>query len=291
MAHAVETTREDITDESSSSDSEWEYRGTMVLQAKKNTHSNIAPKGGKDEVKMLIDSGCDTLAIMKRRDGYDWRPAKMMVNEATEGNTTLVGCKGKVELEFPMGGRLAVSDAIYSKDFRHNLCGTSTLGKAGFSTLMHEGKVLLIEAKSMGELPKTWKVRACEGVDRHTGLPFIVMKRLPPKRTKMVLEKETRQKGEDVTQVKQMNTFWRSYKETKTPINLAKTYQAQSSRAMGGEEFQARSLKQREEEKLKKVKGEEWPEKTLTSRKRQGFLGNSSGNGRTRLHVPPRFIC
>ncbi len=74
----------------------------------------------------------------------------MVVNEATEGRTTLVGCEGKVELEFPMGGKLAVIDAMYSTNFRHNLCGTSTLGKVGFSTLMREGKVFLIDVKSMG---------------------------------------------------------------------------------------------------------------------------------------------
>ena len=133
MAHAVETTNEDSMDESSSQSdgSEWEYRGTMVLQSKGNARSNTLPKEKKDEVRLLIDSGCDTLALMHKSDGFDWRSAKMVVNEATEGR------------------KLAVSDAIYSKDFRHNLCGPSTLGTAGFSTLMHEGKVFLIEAKSM----------------------------------------------------------------------------------------------------------------------------------------------
>jgi hypothetical protein len=247
---------------------------------------------------MLIDSGCDTLAMMERSDGFDWQPAKMMVNEATEGRTTLVGCKGKVELELPMGGKLAVSDAIYSKDFRHNLCGTSTLGKAGFSTLMHEGKVYLIEAKSMGGLPKEWKVRACEGVDRDTGLPFIVMKKQPPRRTPTVLTKETRQKGGEVTRAKQINAIWRSRQETPTPINLAKSDPGKKvSRedcAMRGEEFHARSWKPRKEEKLKEFNRHlinTVVEKALMSSKLQGCQGNSSGNGRARLHVPPRFSC
>ena len=242
MAHAVKTTHEesDSMDESSSQSdgSEWEYRGTMVLQSKQKAHSNTLPKVKKDEVRLLIDSGCDTLAMMHRRDGFDWRPGKMKVNEATEGRSTLVGCKGQVELEFPMGGKLAVSEAIYSKDFRHNLCGTSTLGKAGFSTLMHEGKVFLIDAKSMGELPKAWKVRACEGVDRDTGLPFIVMKRQKPKRVDAALKKEAKQKKEDATQVKQRNASWRSHREDSTPINLAKSYPerkvSRGDSAMGG---------------------------------------------------------
>ena len=236
MAHAVETTNEDSMDESSSQSdgSEWEYRGTMVLQSKGNARSNTLPKEKKDEVRLLIDSGCDTLAMMHRCDGFDWRPTKMRVNEATEGKSTLVGCKGQVELGFPMGGKLAVSEAIYSKEFRHNLCGTSTLGKAGFSTLMHEGKVFLIDAKSMGELPKAWKVRACEGVDRDTGLPFIVMKRQPPKRVDAVPKKEDRQKREDVTQVKQINAF----RHQDAPTSLAKSYPewnvSRGNSAMGG---------------------------------------------------------
>ena len=296
--NAVQTGYDESTDEStdgsSSDDSAFEYRGTMVLQSKTKARSNTFPKSGKDEVRMLIDSGCDTLAMKERSKGYDWEPAKMMVNEATEGKTTLVGCKGKVELELPMGGKLAVSDAIYSKDFRHNLCGTSTLGKAGFSTLMHEGKVFLIEAKSMGKLPKTWKVRACEGVDRETGLPFIVMKKPPPKRAETVLKKETRKKGGGVTQIKQTNEFWRSSQEIPTRINLAKSYpERKVSRkgcAMGGGEFQARSRKPCEEEKLKKLINTV-VEKARMSSKLQGCLGNSSGDGRTRLHVPPRFNC
>jgi hypothetical protein len=357
MAHAVKTTHEesDSMDESSSQSdgSEWEYRGTMVLQSKQKAHSNTLPKVKKDEVRLLIDSGCDTLAMMHRRDGFDWRPGKMRVNEATEGRSTLVGCKGQVELEFPMGGKLAVSEAIYSKDFRHNLCGTSTLGKAGFSTLMHEGKVFLIDAKSMGELPKAWKVRACEGVDRDTGLPFIVMKRQKSKRVGAALKKEAQQKKEDATQVKQRNASWRSHREDSTPINLAKSYPerkvSRGDSAMGGEEFRARAGKLREEEELKEfkkgqeqqrkfrtqgMKTESLPSKptddrqkgvqsaeeaqsekmvdtrlrgekqrtdghsintavmeTLMSRKLQWRLGNSSGNGRTRLLVPPRFSC
>ena len=79
-----------------------------------------------------------------------------------------------------MGGKLEVQGAIFSKNFRHNLIGTWTLGHAGISTLMHEGKVYLIDEKSVGQLPERWKIRACEGVDRETGLPFITMKRVKP---------------------------------------------------------------------------------------------------------------
>jgi hypothetical protein len=264
------------TDESSSDESEWEYRGTMVLQSKKNSHNTLPKggkaKGGKDEVKLLIDSGCDTLAMMHRSDGFDWRPAKMMVDEATEGRTTLVGCKGKVELEFPMGGKLAVSDAIYSKDFRHNLCGTSTLGKAGISTLMHEGKVFLIEAKSMGELPNAWKVRACEGVDSDTGLPFIVMKRQPPRQEGTALEKEVRQKREDVTRVKQKNASWRR-QEASTPINSTKRERKVSRKgwAMGEEELRARSRQPPKEEEMRFKGGERPKEINAIWRSHQGY--------------------
>jgi hypothetical protein len=117
---------------------------------------------------------------------------------------------------------------------------------------MHEGKVFLIDAKSMGELPKTWKVRACEGVDRDTGLPFIVMKRQLPKRADTVLKKEARQKREDATQVKQKNA----------PINSAKIYSerkvSRKGWAMGREEYRDRQTPPKEEE-LKRFKGRERP--------------------------------
>jgi hypothetical protein len=271
MAHAVVTEYDDDTDESTSDDGkhdggEWEYRGTMVLQSNNNARSNTLPKEKQDEVRLLIDSGCDTLALKHRRDGFDWRSAKMVVNEATEERTTLVGCEGKVELELPMGGILAVSDAIYSKNFRHNLCGTSTLGKAGISTLMHEGKVFLIDAKSMGQLPKTWKVRACEGVDRDTGLPFIVMKRQLPKKADTVLEKEARQKREETTRVKQRNASWRSRQEAPTPIYSAKSYPerkvSRKGGAVGEEEFLARARNPPKEKEMKRQKGQERPKET-----------------------------
>jgi hypothetical protein len=162
-----------------------------------------------------------------------------------------------------MGGKLAVSDAIYSKNFRHNLCGTSTLGKAGLSTLMHEGKVFLIDAKSMGQLPKTWKVRACEGVDRDTGLPFIVMKRQLPKKADTVLKKEARQKREAATQVKQKNNSWRSQQVASTPIKSAKSYPQRKVSLKGGgmgeEETRTRSQKPPKEEEIERLKGRERP--------------------------------
>jgi hypothetical protein len=99
---------------------------------------------------------------------------------------------------------------------------------------MHEGKVFLIDAKSMGELPKTWKVRACEGVDRDTGLPFIVMKRQLPKKADTVLKKEGRQKREDATQVKQRNASWRNHQEAPTPIKSAKSYPERKVSRKGG---------------------------------------------------------
>jgi hypothetical protein len=52
-----------------------------------------------------------------------------------------------------LSGKLEVQGAIFSKNFRHNLIGTSTLGHAGISTLMHEGKVYLIDEKSVKQLP------------------------------------------------------------------------------------------------------------------------------------------
>jgi hypothetical protein len=67
---------DDTVDESLSEDSEREYRGTMVLQTKVvNAHEH-------GEVRLMIDSGCDALAMIDQKDGYDLRPARVLVNEA-----------------------------------------------------------------------------------------------------------------------------------------------------------------------------------------------------------------
>ncbi len=97
----------------------------MVLQTKVVNANAISSTHEHGEVRLMIDSGCDALAMIDQKDGYDLRPARVLVNEATEGSTATVDCKGNVDLELPMGG------AILSKNFRHNLIGTSTLGQAG----------------------------------------------------------------------------------------------------------------------------------------------------------------
>ena len=99
-----------------------------------------------------------------------------------------------------------MKDVIFSKTFRHNLIGTSTLGQAGVSTLLHEGKVYLIEAGSMGELPQEWKIRACEGIDCNTGLPFVTMKRSKPQvGANTMLSRETQERQDDVARARDIN--------------------------------------------------------------------------------------
>jgi hypothetical protein len=214
---------DDTVDESLSEDSEPEYRGTMVLQTKVVNANAISSTHENGEVRLMIDSGCDALAMIDQKDGYDLRPARVLVNEATEGSTATVDCKGNVDLELPMGGKLEVKGAIFSKNFRHNLIGTSTLGQAGISTLMHEGKVYLIDEKSVKQLPKNWKIRACEGVDRETGLPFITMKRVKPLWANTAQSVEA-PRQQDKDRAVTINANRKAPRDTHVHAHLAKTY-------------------------------------------------------------------
>ena len=126
---------EEASESDLSEDSEPEYRGTMVLQSKEVQINALIPEEEEGTLRIMIDSGCDALAMIDHNHGYDLKKAHVRVNEATEGSTALVDCKGSVDLEMPMGGMLKVKDAIFSKTFRHNLIGTSTLGQAGVATL------------------------------------------------------------------------------------------------------------------------------------------------------------
>ena len=123
----------DTSEESQSEDSEPEYHGTMVLQTKTVNMNAVSSSPDEGSVRLMIDSGCDALAMIDQNDGYDLRPTRVQVNEATEGSTVMVDCKGNVDLELPLGGNLAIKGAIFSKSFRHNLIGTSTLGQVGIS--------------------------------------------------------------------------------------------------------------------------------------------------------------
>ena len=78
---------DDTVDESLSEDSEPEYRGSMVLQTKVVNANTISSTHEHGEVRLMIDSGCDALAMIDQKDGYDLRPARVLVNEATEGST------------------------------------------------------------------------------------------------------------------------------------------------------------------------------------------------------------
>ena len=63
----------------------------------------------------MIDSGYDILAMKDRDEGYNLQSAYVVVNEATKGNGTIVECRGRVDLELPLGGKFTVKDAIFSK--------------------------------------------------------------------------------------------------------------------------------------------------------------------------------
>jgi hypothetical protein len=182
------------------------YRGTMVLQSRAiNINAvNSNQREHEDGVRVMIDSGCDILAMKDRDEGYNLQSAHVVVNEATKGNSTIVECRGRVDLELPLGGKFTVKDAIFSKEFRHNLIGTSTLAAASLSTLFHDGKVHLIDAGSIGEFPTEWKMRACEGVDEETGLPFITMKTSKPP-TKPDGVTRTDPRSRDVARAKEIN--------------------------------------------------------------------------------------
>ena len=141
-------------EDTASDDSGPEYHGTMVLQSREVEMNTMSPRDEGGSLRLMIDSGCDALAMIDRNDGYDLQAANVRVNEATEGSTAVVDCKGSVDLELPMGGVLKIKGAIFSKSFRHNLIGTSTLGQVGISTFMHDGKVYLIEAGTINQLPE-----------------------------------------------------------------------------------------------------------------------------------------
>jgi hypothetical protein len=85
------------------SDSDTEYYGTMVLQSKGVQINALIPEDEEGSLRVMIDSGCDALAMIDRNDGYDLRKANVRVNEATEGSTAIIDCKGCVDLELPMG--------------------------------------------------------------------------------------------------------------------------------------------------------------------------------------------
>jgi hypothetical protein len=120
---------EESNEDTASDDSGPEYHGTMVLQSREVEMNTMSPRDEGSSLRLMIDSGCDALAMIDRNDGYDLQAANVRVNEATEGSTAVVDCKGSVDLELPMGGVLKIKGAIFSKSFRHNLIGTSTLGQ------------------------------------------------------------------------------------------------------------------------------------------------------------------
>ena len=215
---------EESSEDTASDDSGPEYHGTMVLQSREVEMNTMSPRDEGGSLRLMIDSGCDALAMIDRNDGYDLQAANVRVNEATEGSTAVVDCKGSVDLELPMGGVLKIKGAIFSKSFRHNLIGTSTLGQVGISTFMHDGKVYLIEAGTINQLPEQWKIRACEGVDRDTGLPFITMKRSKSLATNTVLSGDTRQQ-DDLARAKEINANRRNRAPSgDVAINLSRSY-------------------------------------------------------------------
>jgi hypothetical protein len=127
----------------------------MVLQSREININAVTASVKEDGIRVMIDSGCDILAMQDKREGYDLQSTRIVVNEATQGSSTIVECRGKMDLELPLGGKFTVDDAIFSREFRHNLIGTSTLGAVNISTFFHDGKVHLIDADSVGESPLT----------------------------------------------------------------------------------------------------------------------------------------
>ena len=229
-ANALETVEEQDDEDSdvTSDDSDYggtiekgaySYRGTMVLQSREVNINAVTANLKEDGVRVMIDSGCDILAMKDRGEGYDLQSARVVVNEATKGSSIIVECRGKVNLELPMGGKFTVDDAIFSKEFRHNLIGTSTLGAADLSTLFHNGKVHLIDSGSVGEFPTQWKMRACEGVDEATGLPFITMKTSKPSTSITSMVQSSAPGARDVARAKEINANRKT-----VATNLARKY-------------------------------------------------------------------
>ena len=126
------------------------------------------------EVSLLLDSGANCVGMKDVSMGLGVKEYKVSVSTSAQGKDLKTSGKGKIAFKLPKGGRLELPTAYFSESFSHNMIGTTPLDRqCGVTTMTHDGRVYLIEKKSIKSIPAEWNILVDNEYDRKTDLPFI----------------------------------------------------------------------------------------------------------------------